>query len=68
MISFEGFFNTLIEKNITTYHLIYKQVIHANTIQRMKNNKPITTKTLDTLCTVLDCDISDIIKYTKDDI
>ncbi len=67
MISFEPFFNTLIKKNITEYNLIYKQGVHSNTIYRMKKNKPITTKTLDTLCLILDCDITDIIKYVKDE-
>lgn len=67
MISYEPFFRTLLEKNVTEYHLIYKEGISANTIHRMKKGLPITTKTIDVLCDVLECDVSSIINYYKDD-
>ncbi len=66
MISYEPFYATLLKKNITEYYLINKQGIPANTLHRMKHKKPITTTTLNTLCDILDCDITDIIIYTKD--
>lgn len=65
MISYEPFWNTLLAKNVTTYELIYKQGISANTIHRMKHGEAITTKTLDELCDILDCDVSDILRYVK---
>ena len=67
MISYRPFFNTLIEKKITEYELIFKHGISANTIHRIKNGKAITTTTLDTLCFILDCNVSDIIKYEPSD-
>ncbi len=67
MISYEPFYRTLIEKNITEYYLIFKQGISANTIHRIKHGKAITTTTLDELCFILDCDISDIIEYKKEE-
>lgn len=67
MISYKPFFETLLKKNVTEYHLIFKQGINSNTIYRMKRNMPITTKTLDTLCFVLDCDVTDILEYIKDE-
>ena len=66
MISYEPFYKTLIEKNITEYHLIFKQGISANTIYRIKQGKAITTKTLDELCFILDCQVCDIIEYRKE--
>lgn len=66
MISYKPFFKTILEKNITEYHLIFKQGIHSNTIHRMKKGMAITTKTLDTLCLILKCDITDIIEYIED--
>ena len=65
MISYAPFFQTLINRNITEYHLIFKQGISANTIHRMKQGLPITTKTLDTLCFVLGCEVQDIIVHDK---
>jgi len=65
MISYKPFYNTLLKKNITEYHLIFKEGISSNTIQRMKKGKPITTKTLDILCFILDCEVSDILYHDK---
>ena len=65
MISYKPFYDTLLKKNTTEYELIFKQGISANTIHRMKHGEAITTKTLDTLCFILDCSVSDIIEYVK---
>lgn len=66
MISYDPFYKTLYKKSITEYELIYKHGISANTINRMKHGKPITTTTLDTLCFILDCSVSEILVYIKD--
>ena len=63
MISYKPFFETLLRKNITEYELIFKHGISANTIYRMKKGEAITTKTIDTLCFILDCLVSDIIEH-----
>ncbi len=65
MISYNPFYETLYKKNITEYALIFKHGIPANTLHRMKHNEAITTKTLDVLCTVLDCSVSEIPEYVK---
>ena len=65
MISYQPFFDTLMQKNITEYNLIFKQGISANTIHRIKHGLPITTKTLDVLCFVLDCEVQDILVHDK---
>jgi len=65
LISYKPFFNLLLSKNITEYHLIFKEGMSANTIHRMKKGLPITTKTIDTLCFILDCEVSDIIVHDK---
>ena len=65
MISYEPFYRTLIDKNVTEYHLIYKEGISANTLHRMKKGLPITTTTLDSLCYILDCEVSDILHHDK---
>lgn len=65
MISYKPFFETLEKKNISEYELIFKQGLSANTIHRMKKGEAITTKTLDTLCFILDCSVSEIIEHDK---
>ncbi|CBK83864.1 Predicted transcriptional regulator [Coprococcus sp. ART55/1] len=67
MISYRPFYETLYKKNITEYALIFKHGIPANTIHSMKYGEAITTKTLDVLCNILDCPVSDIIEFVKSD-
>ena len=66
MISYRPFYQTLLKCGITEYHLIYKEGISANILHRIKHGENITLKTLDTLCSILDCDIPDVIEYIKD--
>lgn len=63
MINYEPFYETLYKKDVTEYKLIYSYGISANTLHRMKKGKAITTKTLDTLCDILECDVQDIIRH-----
>lgn len=65
MISYQPFYNTLYRKNITEYQLIHIQGISSNTLYRMKQGKSITTKTIDRLCFILDCDVSEILYHDK---
>ena len=67
MISYKPFYVTLFKKMITEYELIFKQGISANTLYRMKHGEAITTKTLNTLCEILDCSVSEILEYQKDE-
>ena len=66
MISYKPFYETLLKKNITEYHLIFKEGFSANTFHRMKKGEAISTKTLDALCYALDCNIDEIIKFEKE--
>lgn len=66
MISFTPFYETIKKKNISTYKLINQYGISRSLLDRIKHNKPMTTATLNDLCNILDCDINDILKYTKD--
>ena len=66
MISYQPFYETLLHKGITEYHLIYKQGFSANTLYRMKKGEAISTWTLDALCYALDCEVYDIIKFEKE--
>ena len=66
MISYEPFYETLYKKNITEYHLIYKQGFSANTLYRIKKGKHISTKTLDALCDALECNVEDIVRFVKE--
>ena len=66
MISYRPLYKTLKEKGITTYKLINDFNISRSLLDRLKHNKPITTVTLNDLCTYLDCRVEDILEYVKD--
>lgn len=65
MITYKPFYKTLTKKGITEYALIFKHGISANTLHRMKKGEAITTKTLDVLCFILDCEVADILEHDK---
>ena len=67
MISYKPFYETLLKKNITEYQLIFKYGFSSHILYRMKHGETITLKTLDTLCSILECDVSDVIRYIPDD-
>ena len=66
MISYRPFYETLLRRGITEYQLIYKQGLSANTLHRMKHGEAISTKTLDVLCFILQCNVSDVIEYVEE--
>lgn len=63
MITFDPFWNTLKEKNITVYELLEKRKFSHGTYDSIKKNKNVTLNTIDQLCKILDCNVEDIIKY-----
>ncbi len=67
MITYEPLWKTLNGRNLSTYDLIFKHGLSANTIHRMKNNLPITTTTLNELCFILKCKVADVIEYQESD-
>ena len=67
MISYQPFYHTLLRKGITEYQLIFKQGLSANTLHRIKHGKAISTKTLDTLCFILNCEVGDVIQHVKEE-
>ena len=66
MISYEPFYKTIKTKNISTYKLINEYRISRSLLDRLKHNKPITTVTINDLCTILDCKVEDIVNYIPD--
>ena len=66
MIIFDKLWITMEKKGVTTYKLREECGIDSKTVRRLKSNENIETKTLNKLCSVLDCKIEDIMEYIKD--
>lgn len=67
MIVYDPLWKTMADKKISKYRLIHKHGIAQYTLQRMKKGGYITTRTMDDLCKILDCNVEDIVKYVKDE-
>lgn len=65
MIVFDKLWVTLKEKNISQYKLIKEYGISTGQLDRLRKNGNVNTYTLDELCRILDCDLSDIAEYVK---
>ena len=65
MIVFDKLWITMKEKGFSTYRLREECGIDSKTIRRLKANENIETKTLDKLCTALECRIEDIAEFVK---
>lgn len=65
MIVFDGLWKVLKEKGISQYKLIKEFHISTGQLDRLRKNENISTYTLNTLCEILDCQLSDIAEYKK---
>lgn len=63
MISYRPFWEKLSESEESTYTLIKNHRISSSTIDKLRNNKPITTTTLNDLCRIFDCRVEEILVY-----
>lgn len=66
MISYAPLYKTLQKKGISTYKLINDYGVSRSLLDRLKHNKPITTVTINDLCSYLNCQVSDILEYVEE--
>ena len=67
MITFEPLWETLNRKHISQYALIKESGASTGTLDALRKNRSITMNTLNDLCNMLNCDVSDIIRFTPDE-
>lgn len=66
MISYAPLFRTMEERKITSYKLM-KMGFPRSTYYAMKHGENISTHTVNQLCKILKCNVSDIMEYTEDE-
>ncbi len=67
VIVFDKLWDVMKEKGVSTYLLREKCGIDSKTVRRLRANDNMKTKTLNKLCTVLDCRLEDIAEYVPDE-
>ena len=66
MITYKPFWETLKKKSISTYALINKHGVSSSTINRLRHDEPLSTMTINDLCTFLHCGVNNILQYIPD--
>lgn len=67
MIIYNKLWDVMKEKGISTYQLRERCGIDGKTVRRLRANDNMETKTLNKLCTVLECRLEDIAEYIPND-
>lgn len=67
MIVFDRLWDTLKQRGISQYRMIKEYHISTGQLDRLRKNQNVNTYTLNQLCKILNCQVSDIVEYIKDD-
>lgn len=67
MIDYSPFWESLKKSDESWYTLANKHHLSNSTLHRLKHNKDVSTRTLNDLCRILNCQIKDIIQYIPSD-
>ncbi len=54
------------KKGFTTYTLRVKHGLGSGNVQRLRKGESVSTNTLDALCRILNCKLSDVAEYVGD--
>ena len=66
MIHYAPLWEMMAKRKATTYTLRVKYGMSHATVQRLQNNLPVSTHTLNKLCEIFDCSLQDVAEYTPD--
>ena len=59
--------DALKEKGYSSYTLRREKLLSESTIQKLREGEGVSWDNLDTLCRLLECDISDLLEYQKEE-
>lgn len=66
MISYQPLFETMSSKGITSYTL-FKKGFPKATYYSIRKGNSVSTNTINQLCKILECSVSDIMEYVEDE-
>lgn len=65
-MSFDPLWETMKQKNISSYKLLHEYGFSHGTYDSLKHNRNVTLQTIDQLCQILQCRVEDIVKYVDE--
>lgn len=66
MIDYTPLWETMKKKNMSTYRLLKDYGFSKGTLDSLKQNKNVTLHTIETLCTILNAPIEQIVRIVPD--
>ncbi len=63
MITYDKLWVTLKQRGLSQYKLIKEYGISSGQLDRLRKNANVNTYTLNQLCEILDCELSDIAEF-----
>ena len=66
-VSYNKLWKMLIDKNISKTELTHLSGITTNAMAKLGKNEDVRVKTLERLCTSLDCKLDDIVEFVPDE-
>jgi len=66
MIVFDLLWETMKNRKISQYKLIQEYGFSTGQLDRLRKNQNVSTYTLDALCRILSCELSDIAEFCPD--
>lgn len=67
LIIYKGILDRLRDAGYNTNRLRQEKLLPESTIQAIRDNGHITTRSINTVCRLLDCKPGDILDYVKED-
>lgn len=67
MMRYTPLWETMAKQKVTTYTLRVKHEMSHATVQRLQADMPVSTRTLNKLCKILNCRVEDVIEYVPDE-
>ncbi len=66
MISYEPLWQTMKQREMSTYALIKDYGFSRGTLDTLKKGENVSTGTLNKLCKILNCNVEEILRYIPD--
>ncbi len=66
MIVYDRLWATMKKKGVSQYKLIHEYGFSNGQLDRLRKNENVNVYTLNVLCSILDCNVEDIMEYKPD--
>ena len=66
MIVYGNIIERLAAAGYSSYRIQKEKLLSSSTMDRIRNNAPVNTETIDTICQLCDCQPGDLLRYVPE--